>query len=74
MYVDFEEVQRSDQKRAIWTNLDSSRVNVSVRLFSEDNRELSNAPIVVMLLFVILYVFYSVTRYDKSRSIGATLS
>lgn len=50
MYVEFEERHNSIQKEAFFndeTNLERSRLNISVRLFSEDNKELSNAPIVL---------------------------
>lgn len=54
MSVDLEEIQQQPQSEAfsnINKNLDKSRMNVSVILFSEDNRELNNAPIVVVNSF-----------------------
>ncbi|CAK5041786.1 unnamed protein product [Meloidogyne enterolobii] len=45
MHVDFETNINQPEKGHFRMNLDKSRLNISVRLFSEDNKELSNAPI-----------------------------
>uniref|UniRef100_A0A914LM84 NLE domain-containing protein n=1 Tax=Meloidogyne incognita TaxID=6306 RepID=A0A914LM84_MELIC len=47
MHVDFETNINQPDKGHFPMNLDKSRLNISVRLFSEDNKELSNAPIVL---------------------------
>ncbi|CAK5081733.1 unnamed protein product [Meloidogyne enterolobii] len=51
MHVDFETNINQPKEGHFPMNLDKSRLNISVRLFSEDNKELSNAPIVLEQLY-----------------------